>query len=145
MTRPTFRRRGANAVEFALLLPVFVILLGGTMELSWLFFQQGAVRTAVTRGCRVAAMQDPGWRELDMATVTTAAQTQVLDRYKSAAGPCTDCSAWASAVGTIPTRSIRCSLRVPYTGLTQLLGRSMDGTITDSVTVRLEYQRRLTQ
>lgn len=137
------RRRGANAVEFALLLPVFVVLLGGAMELSWLFYQQGAIRTSVTKACRAAAMQDPGWRESSIDSVTAGAKSDMLDRYSEAVGGCSGCVSWATTVGAVPTRSLQCHMRAPYTGLTELLGTMIEGTITDTVTVRLEYQRRL--
>lgn len=137
------RRRGANAVEFALLLPVFVAVLAGAMELSWLFYQQSAVRSAVSRGCRAAAMMDPGSFESSMSTMVGAARANVLGQYTASVGPCPSCASNATAVGTVPTRSLRCELTAPYIGLTGLLGQRVAGDLQDSVVIRMEYQRRV--
>ena len=137
------RRRGANAVEFALLLPVFVAVLGGSMEMGWLMFQHGAVRTAVTQGCRAAAMLDPGIDEGDLGGVISAAETHILTRYAANGGACDACSASASAMGTVPMRSLQCSLNAPYTSLTTWVGL-MPSTLSSSVMARMEYQREVT-
>ena len=136
-------RRGANAVEFALLLPVFLVLVGGSMELSWLIYQQGAARTAVSRGCRAAAMVDPGPAESTVSEVLAAVQTEVIDDYRDGGGgSCPDCTVTAALVGAVPNRSLQCTFTVPYVGLTALLGPVWSGVMTDEVIVRLEYQRR---
>lgn len=136
------RRRGANATEFALLLPAFVALIAGAMELSWMFYQHGALRTAVSHGCRAGAMLDPGRLEDQMDTVASAARNAVVDEYEWSVGRCPSCVSTAVAVGTPPTRSLTCTLRAPYVSLTRLLG-DRSGTMEDSVTMRMEFQRRL--
>ncbi|MBW2258738.1 MAG: pilus assembly protein [Deltaproteobacteria bacterium] len=59
MRHKTWRRRGANAVEFALVMPVLVMILTGIMEYGWFFSQQiamvSAVRDSVRGGRRRAA------------------------------------------------------------------------------------------
>jgi Flp pilus assembly protein TadG len=50
------RERGASAVEFALVLPIFVLLVFGIMEAGWLFAQQVEVRNAAREGARLAVV-----------------------------------------------------------------------------------------
>ena len=47
-------RRGATAIEFALLLPVFCAILFGVMEYAWVFYQQSNVVAATRDALRVA-------------------------------------------------------------------------------------------
>jgi Flp pilus assembly protein TadG len=56
---PLQGRRGSNAVEFALVLPVFVVMIFGMMEFSWVFFQPTTVVQAVRNGCRAGAIVHP--------------------------------------------------------------------------------------
>ncbi len=48
---------GAAVVEFALVLPVLIMLLLGIFEFSWLFFQRHNILTAAERGARGVATQ----------------------------------------------------------------------------------------
>jgi Flp pilus assembly protein TadG len=47
-------RRGATALEFALLLPVFCAILFGVIEYGWVFYQQSNVVAATRDALRVA-------------------------------------------------------------------------------------------
>lgn len=47
-------RRGSNAVEFALLLPVFTVLLGAVLDYGYYFYINQAVNVAVRNGVRMA-------------------------------------------------------------------------------------------
>ncbi len=50
------RERGAAAVEFAIILPIFVLLIFGTMETGWFFAQQVEIRNAAREGARLAVV-----------------------------------------------------------------------------------------
>lgn len=52
-------RRGAHSLEFALTLPVFVLILAATFDMGWLFFQQAMLDNAMHEGCRAGAVIDP--------------------------------------------------------------------------------------
>jgi hypothetical protein len=52
-------RRGAEVVEFSLILPVLCLLVFGAVDYGWLFFQQSLVTQAVMDGMRVGAMTLP--------------------------------------------------------------------------------------
>ncbi len=49
--------RGVAAVEFALVLPVFLLLLLGMMDYSWYFFIELATTNAAREGARAATTQ----------------------------------------------------------------------------------------
>ncbi len=142
MTGLSRRRRGANAIEFAMLLPVFVSLVGAGIEIGWMLFQQGAVRTAVTHGCRVAAMVDPGPEESNLDAVYSLASEKLKNEYAASGGLCDACTVTVAAVGTVPHRSLQCTLRAPYVGLTALFPGDPP-TLADQVTLRFEHQRRI--
>ncbi len=131
------RRRGSNAVEFALLMPVFAVATWGLVELSWLSFRQGAAAEAVDQGCRSASLVDPGRREADAQAVLDAARTGILELYDP---ECSTCVAGASFVGAVPQRTIQCWLEADHRALTQLLGDLSQVGATS--TMRLEFQRR---
>jgi Flp pilus assembly protein TadG len=69
----TLRRdeRGASLIEFALVLPLLVLLLFGIIEASWAFAQQNDVRHGAREGARLAAV--------DYGTANAIA-TEVCDR-----------------------------------------------------------------
>ena len=55
--------RGAAAVEFALVVPLLLVMLFGIIDLGWVFGQQLAVTAAAREGAREFAIQtvaDPG-------------------------------------------------------------------------------------
>lgn len=49
-------RRGATAVEFAIIVPVFLLLLGGIIEFGQAFRAQHALTNAARRGGRAASL-----------------------------------------------------------------------------------------
>jgi len=53
--------RGAELVEFALVLPVFLLMLGGMLDLGLLVSQYAVITNAAREGARVASI--PGWDE----------------------------------------------------------------------------------
>ena len=75
MSRTTRRERGAAAVEFALLLPVLVLLVGGIVDYGRYFFTQLQLTNAAREGARAgivggdvvvrattAGGSTPGWQ-----------------------------------------------------------------------------------
>lgn len=50
------RQEGAALVEFALILPLFLLLVFGIMEAGWLFAQQVEIRNAAREGARLAVV-----------------------------------------------------------------------------------------
>ena len=83
MTRSN--RRGAAAIEFALVLPIMIALAFGIIEYGWVFFQQANLQSAVREGARMGitvattASPDP------VATAITRTNA-VLDAYNVPSG-----------------------------------------------------------
>jgi len=48
------KNRGASAVEFALIMPLFFILLFGIVDFGWYFFNQHTLQYATREGARLA-------------------------------------------------------------------------------------------
>lgn len=55
----TPRRRGANALEFALIAPLLVVLLGGLIDYGWFFWREALAVNAVREGVRSGSLKAP--------------------------------------------------------------------------------------
>jgi Flp pilus assembly protein TadG len=98
-------RRGSNAIEFALTLPIFVILLSGMIDFSWYFFTGWRVSSAVREGLRVASVtpvtDDPVDRaETAVENAGTAYEVTWVSGFPT-----------ASIIGSPPDRGIQVSAR----------------------------------
>lgn len=92
--RKTMRRktrRGLAAVEMALLLPVFLLLLMGLIDTARLFWTRGVVRDAAFEGARMAVLDETTLeqiknvveRELSTGGITQASSVEVGPREPS--------------------------------------------------------------
>ncbi len=140
MTRRA-RRAGATALEFALVLVVFVPLVAGVMDVAWLAFQRSALASSVALGCRAAALVDPGEGDTDWDTLATAAEDEVLLALASTGAPCEpdECTVELSSFGTDPGRSLGCTVSREFQPLTSLVLDPM--AIAATIVVRMEWQR----
>jgi Flp pilus assembly protein TadG len=73
MTATTKRRRdkGAAAVEFALILPVLLLLVGGVVDFGLLYYNQIVLSNAARDGSRLIAANptaNPGWTQAYIQT-----------------------------------------------------------------------------
>jgi len=53
------KRRGANALEFALTLPVFLMFFMGIMDWGWFLFNRAMLMDATAQGCALGAKVHP--------------------------------------------------------------------------------------
>ncbi|MEO0606168.1 MAG: TadE family protein [Myxococcota bacterium] len=74
MRRPTRARRGSSTLEFALIVPVWCVLVFATLEYGWCAFVQSTLERAVSAGARRGAMVGP---YEDAEVVARARATQV--------------------------------------------------------------------
>lgn len=138
---PRLRRRGGPAIEFALVLPVFVLLLGGIFEFSWFFFMRAITINAVQAGCRAGAVVPPD------ESPTIVAEDEIgraMGAYSFWGADCSDpddsqCEMNVATSGSSPTELITCSVAMEYRGLTGLV--PMPTTITAGTTRIFEVQR----
>lgn len=135
------RRRGSNALEFVLCLPIWLSIVFAVMEFGWLFFNQTALDAAANLGCRAGSLVDPGNNDENIAAV----QTRVLERMGVAllnkdGTECEDCVLTANTWGDPPGRSLRCEVSRPFDPLIGLY--VTDGkSLSSSQIARLEWQR----
>lgn len=141
---PRPRRRGSNLIEFALLMPVFWLIIAGMIDMGWLFYHQAMLDTATNIGCRAGALVDPGDGESRIAEVRqTAEKAMVKELGKTPGTTCVadeeKCTLSVSAFGDPPGRSLYCSVTRDFT---PLLGIGATSTQLDSgIVVRMEWQR----
>jgi hypothetical protein len=135
------QRRGANAVEFGLVMPIFVALVGGICDLAWQATQQAALESSAHFGCRQGSLLDPGPNEAELPAVraaTSAAMVTWLEEHGATCGV-DGCTTEVLAVGANPARSLQCSITSHFTPLLGLVVSERD--LTADTIVRLEYQR----
>ena len=108
-------RRGANAVEFAMTLPVLVTIMMGMMDYSWFFQQQHVVSAAAREGARAGAVAGP---DDDPDALARSAAYAALSR----AGVTTSgISITSETSGADPDVFVTVAVAVPYGGLTGLV------------------------
>lgn len=134
------RRRGANAIEFALILPVYCALMSGIFDYGWMFYYKSAMDSAVAYGCRQGSVVDPGNGEVNMPTVLTTARTGMVDGITQFGATCdTTCTPTATPFGTNPSRGLKCVLTRQWN---PLFGFWTSGvTLSSTSVMRLEWQR----
>lgn len=135
------KRSGANAIEFALILPVFVLLLVGIMDFGWLFFISSTLDQATVVGCRAGSLVDPGLGETDVEDVRSIAELAMeADLMRSGGGACTtDCRFDVSLYGEAPGRSMFCEVERDFVPLIGMVVSPL--TLSSTIAVRMEWQQ----
>lgn len=123
-------RRGSNALEFAVALPIYLVVLAGTLEMGWFFNQQMTVtmvgRDAARAGSLTLVGEDPVQEGQAHATQDLAD-----------AGLTGDVA--CALRGADPDMRLACTVDVPYSGLIGLT--PLPGTVHAESVMRLEEQR----
>lgn len=130
---PLASRRGSNAVEFALTMPLQVVLLAGIVDYGWFFHQQLVLHDAVRTGTRVGSMTPQGEELVGRATstVTDALEANGHGRLQ----PLVSVSLVTVANGE---QAVRVSATAPYQGFWQLVALPLN--LNAAVTMRREDQ-----
>lgn len=133
-------RRGAHALEFALLMPVFLAIWMGIVEYCWLAFQYTSLNEAVAVGCRFGSLIDPGPGEIEAKAVVDSTKEEIEKEYASSGAQCSGkCAPTVILVNSRPARSLACSMTAPYASVTGFVPAPK--TLSADAVVRLEYQR----
>lgn len=127
-------RRGANAIEFGLTLPVFFAMMMAIVDYGWWFGTQAGLNNAVSLGCREGSMMDS-----DVNDPLLVAQTDITSRAAPwcSGGGCTinvvD-AGWA-----IPEKALNCTASLNFTPLIGLVPTPSEVRVTSRY--RLEWQK----
>ena len=107
-------RRGANAIEFALTIPLFVALVAAIFEFGWMFFMRSTVIHAVRDGCRAGAVI-PFGESPSPSEVAQARMTDFLGGYSiDCRGAEERCGISITTSGESPYETMDCSLDIAY-------------------------------
>lgn len=137
MNLPSLRRcarsrRGSNAVEFALILPILITLLAGIVEWGWTLNQQMMVVQAAREGAR-AGVSTP--RDDDPET---AAQARVVQSLNDMGLKGSAATVTVSIVGAYPDELLQVNLALPHQPIIGLVPIPVD--LKAALTMRLEEQ-----
>ncbi len=137
------RQEGASAVEFAIILPLLLILVFGIIEFSILFYDKAMITNASREGARVGIVyqyQDGGPNHPD-DTEIAAAIAQYVQNHLISFGASSVVSTTITRAGDSPGDSLTVTVNYEYNflvfdSLLSLVGGSLSNGISlDAVTV----------
>jgi Flp pilus assembly protein TadG len=99
---------GASAVEFALLLPVLMMILFGIIEFGLALFQQSILTNASREGARLGIVQS-------IPAITTGQIDATIDNYLTAAGIPPGNVTRVIVAGGVTGTPVQVTLTLPYT------------------------------
>lgn len=106
------KRRGASAVEFALIAPPLFMVLAGVMEYGWFFFNQIILDSAAREGARIGARTAP-----DATPTPSVAASDAAVAFWTSMGIPGSPSFVTSGATSAGETLIIVSGTLPYTGL----------------------------
>jgi Flp pilus assembly protein TadG len=105
-------KKGAAAVEFALILPLFLTLLFCTLDYGWMFFQQLAITSAAREGARAGALAAEGSNNTQIGTLARNSVNAFLQANGIPISDATTTPTITPASGSTPaTVSVNVTLR----------------------------------
>jgi Flp pilus assembly protein TadG len=126
-------RRGNQAIEFALVVPLLLILISGIVDLGQYMYVADGLVNSIAQGGRQAALADQDDGESPTATATTIANAS----WAASELPGT-LTVTAALSGAAPDQLVVVTGTVPFSGFFGFL--TLPSTISYTSTVRLMYQ-----
>jgi Flp pilus assembly protein TadG len=110
MRKQTIRRSesGASAVEFALLLPLLMMVLFGIIEFGFALYRQAILTNASREGARLGIVQS-------IPAITNAQIDAAIDNYLTSAGIPPGNVARTIVAGGVTGTPVQVTLTLPYT------------------------------
>jgi Flp pilus assembly protein TadG len=126
-------QEGAAAVEFALLLPILMLLLAGFFDFGWLFYWQHTVTNASRAGARYGTQANyPG----GIRTLYTPAQIEtVVKTYGADLGVAV---VPGSSAGTPLSVTVTKTMQWFFLGVLQSWGVPLPPTVSNTTTMTME-------
>lgn len=103
-----FNERGASAVEFALLLPLLMMILFGIIEFGMALYRQSIITNASREGARLGIVQS-------IPAITTGQINAAIDNYLTVAGITPGTVTRAIVAGGVTGTPVTVTLTLPYT------------------------------
>ena len=126
-------RRGSNATEFVLSLPLLLIMASGIIDLSWYLVQYNAAVNAVREGARAGAAAAPDANPVSQANAAALNAASVYGLSESVT--CTET--------TLPLASrtaYRCATQFSFTPLFGFPGVPLPGEVSYALTMMGQVQ-----
>jgi Flp pilus assembly protein TadG len=138
-SRDQRRERGANLVEFAIVMPFLILLLIGIVEFAWLFSQNLDVRHGAREGARLAAVNFPVGPTNGSAPRTTANLDALVAEICNHMSVATGASVDLQSTGTVGAEAVAI-IDAPGDTLTGLLDWALPSglTLSSQVEIRVE-------
>lgn len=136
-------KRGSNLIEFALILPVAVLLIFGIFENGWYVYQKWAVQSATSEGCRKGAFVHPkgvGYDSPIYVASWNMKDQMALSGLDCESDTSLECQFTAELVGDTPLESLICESSIRYKQITGLIPGAPTH-VTTNTTALLEMQR----
>ena len=129
----TKKERGAALVEFAMVMPLLLVLVFGIMESGWLFAQLTETRNAAREGARLAVVDFGTASEIALETCNRATlSSNGATVFVATSGDTSD------PIGD-PTASVTVTIQNTYSSITGFLDPIFDGaSLNADVTMRVE-------
>ncbi len=141
----SFRKRGdkgANLVEFAMIMPLLLLLLLGAIEFAWLFSQNLDVRHGAREGARLIAVNYPNGPVTPTPSPTSTSQSdaivaEVCGRMDVSSGADVTLASPTGAVGGVATATVS----APATTLTGFLDWAIPSSLSLESTVEIRIEQ----
>ncbi len=135
-------RRGSNAIEFALTLPVFLALILGLMDYGWFFANQAGLNNATSLGCRKGSMRDENLGAPGPAQIAKDEITALANPWCGGSGACGAPSTSidnSDSTATLKRKTLVCKLTMTFNPLVGFA--PTPNKIVSESRYRLEWQR----
>lgn len=133
------RQAGSAVVEFALILPLLLLLLFGTVEFSIALYDKGVITNASREAARAGVMYKVP--QLTVAQITSVAQNYASNYLITFGSPATMTVAVDQSSGTATGNPLKVTLGYTYTGLA--LGKIINplvGALQISAVTTMDYE-----
>jgi Flp pilus assembly protein TadG len=126
-------------MEFALCLPVFLVMTCGIFDFAWFARYWTGLNTAAINGCRTGSTRDPGLNQVNINSVLATTRSAIEAAATNQGLDCGTCTISVTKVGLLPEESLDCSVTLDGPPLTGLVMSEL--TLHGNSVARMEFQR----